>query len=479
MIKLKLKTLAPLALLLAAVPAAALQPLPLLDDEATEAEEEDEHWVLLKGGDVYTGTGALLRKADVLCRDGKIAEIGYDLYAPEEAEVMEISGYRVYPGLVALESRGLFGGSGSLADSVDPFNESMTYAVASGITTAVNGSEIGKLNRGRLEDVLVKRGTFVGLSYSISNPSGRGSLREKLEAAAAYLRTYREWQVQVRSNKDLKEPKKSGVDSNVLAVLEGKARALFSSDEQQDLVGIARLAQEYGFRPVIKGCREGWIVADELGRAGAFAIIEARDRRSKNEALVRPGGSSIENAAILHQHGVQVAVLPSSTGISLGGIVGRDIMHMPTEAAFAVRGGLPEDAAIASMTTIPARLLGLGHRLGTIEEGKDADLIVTDGDLLHYRTFVQWALVGGRVVYDKEAELYFAHIRPRPDGELAPESPVDPGEDDVVEPPAEEPEEEPAEEPSEGSGDAPTEDPTEPPPADGGTEEGPAEDTAD
>ena len=180
-------------------------------------------------------------------------------------------------------------------------------------------------------------------------------------------------------------------------------------------------------------------MADELGRAGAFAIIEARDRRSKNEALVRPGGSSIENAAILHQHGVQVAVLPSSTGISLGGIVGRDIMHMPTEAAFAVRGGLPEDAAIASMTTIPARLLGLGHRLGTIEEGKDADLIVTDGDLLHYRTFVQWALVGGRVVYDKEAELYFAHIRPRPDGELAPESPVDPGEDDVVEPPAEEP----------------------------------------
>ena len=80
-----------------------------------------------------------------------------------------------------------------------------------------------------------------------------------------------------------------------------------------------------------------------------------------------------------------------------------------------------------------------------------------------------------RSVYDKEAELYFAHIRPRPDGELAPESPIDPGEDDVVEPPAEEP----AEQPSEGSGDAPTEDPTEPPPADGGAEEGPVEDTAD
>ncbi len=456
MIKLKLSALAPLTLLLAAAPAAlALAPVPQDDDsgdvEEAEAEEDGDRWILLQGGDVYTGTGALLRDADVLCKNGKITEVGYDLLAPEGAELLEISGYRVYPGLVALESRGLFGGSGSLNDSVDPFNESMTYAVASGITTAVNGSEVGKLNRGRLEGVLVKRRTFVGLSYSVSNPSGRVSLREKLDGAAAYLREYRKWQVQVRSNKDLKEPKKSGVDSNVLAVLEGRARALFSADDQQDLIAIAQLAQEYGFRPVIRGCREGWIVADELGRAGAFAIVEARDRRSKNEALVRPGGSSIENAAILHQHGVQVAVLPSSTGISLGGIVGRDIMHMPTEAAFAVRGGLPEDAAVASMTTVPARLLGLGHRLGTIEPGKDADLIITDGDLLHYRTFVQWALVGGRVVYDKEAELYFAHIRPRPDAELAPESPVDPGEEEVVEPPAPEGEE-PGEAPAEGEG---------------------------
>ena len=130
-------------------------------------------------------------------------------------------------------------------------------------------------------------------------------------------------------------------------------RALFSADEQTDLVEIARLAQRFGFRPVIQGCYEGWVVADELGRAGASAIVTPRTRRSKSENLVRPGGSSIENAAKLHAAGVPVAIVPQSRGIDLGGIVGRDIMHLPIEAGFAVRGGLSNQAALEAITIVP------------------------------------------------------------------------------------------------------------------------------
>ena len=140
------------------------------------------------------------------------------------------------------------------------------------------------------------------------------------------------------------------------------------------------------------------------------------------------GGSSIENAAILHSHGVQIAIIPGSRGIDLGGIAGRDIMHLPIEVGFAIRGGLPEDAGLASVTTVPARLLGVSHRVGTLEVGKDCDLIVTDGDLLHYQTFVQYTVVDGDLVYDKQDELYFAHIRPRDDSLLAPLVPFDPAE---------------------------------------------------
>ena len=321
------------------------------------------------------------------------------------------------------------------------------------MTTAVNGSQVAKLKRGEIKDVVVKNGTFENFSYQTSSPQGKTQLREKFEAAAKYLRDYRQWEVDVRSNKDLKEPSKRGVDQKVLDVLQGKIFATFNSDDRTDLLEIARLAQRFGFRPIINGCREGWVVAAELGRAGAMALVTPRDRRPRSETLVRDGGSSIENAAILHRHGVQVAVIPQSPGISLGGIVGRDLLHFPTEAAFAIRGGLPETAALESMTIVPARMLGIDWRVGTLEKGKDADIIVTDGDLLHYQTWVQWAIVEGKVVYDKQEEMYFAHIRPRPETALAPESRVDPGEENPAEPPA--PTEAPAETPADPPADPP------------------------
>jgi imidazolonepropionase-like amidohydrolase len=115
-----------------------------------------------------------------------------------------------------------------------------------------------------------------------------------------------------------------------------------------------------------------------------------------------------------------VAVLPQDTSISLSGLVGRDLGHLPIEAAFAVRGGLPELAALQAITLVPARLLGVEHRVGSLERGKDCDLIVTDGDLLHYETFVQYAVVEGKLVYDKEKEHYFAHIRPREEADVVP-----------------------------------------------------------
>jgi hypothetical protein len=72
--------------------------------------------------------------------------------------------------------------------------------------------------------------------------------------------------------------------------------------------------------------------------------------------------------------------------------------------------------------------LGVGHRVGTLEIGKDCDFIVTDGDLLHYQTFVQYTVIDGTKVYDKQDELYFAHIRPRDDSLLAPLVVSDPAE---------------------------------------------------
>lgn len=422
-------------------------------------EDEGPAWLAVVGGDVHTGTGAVLRGATILCKDGVVDQIGYDVFVPEDAEVLEVRGQRVYPGLVAISatSRILSGGFMSAApvrdphdvidglvteekrhaeieaeeegafatvddaaaqtaleDSFDPFSNYLVLALATGITSAQQQGSAVKLRRGEIEGVDMRAGHLVSYSYSTRNPSGIQSTRDRFETARRYLRDVRDYERNKASDDELEEPSKKGVDSNALAVLQGQKLAQFSADARTDLLGIARLAQEYGFRPVINGCVEGWTVADELGRAGAFAIVVPRARRDKAEILVRDGGSSIENAAILHRAGVQVAVAPSSSNIDLGGITGRDLLHLPIEAGFAVRGGLPDDAALAAITSVPARILGVSDRVGTIEVGKDADLIITDGDVLHYETFTQWAVVAGKVVYDKQEELFFAHIRPRP-----------------------------------------------------------------
>ncbi len=439
------------------------------EQEAEEEEDQDKYFAVV-GGDVFTGTGGVLRGVTVLSKNGVIEEIGNNVYLPEGTETLDAAGLRVYPGLVALNAstgvtRGLFsaeikepkredilthlnetlervihghtetpddgyaeeeddwedldlqaqvavGGTSKFNDSFDPFSPFMTLALASGITTAEQSGAAVKLKRGEIGDVVMNERNIVSFSWSTQNPSGIRSLREKFKVTREYLALYRAWEA--RGDKEEKEPAKRGVDTGALRVLQNQALARFRSNDREDLMGIAHFAQENGFRPVIDGCREGWTVADELGRAGAYAILTARDRSPKRETLVRDGGSNIQNAAILHEHGVQVAVKASVGSIESMGISGRDLLHLTVEAAFAVRGGLSNSAALSAITTVPARILGVSERIGSVEVGKDCDLIVTDGDVLHYQSFVQFAVVAGRLVYDKEEELYFAHIRPRP-----------------------------------------------------------------
>lgn len=399
-----------------------------------EAEKGEEHWFAVIGGDVYTGTGETLRGATVLARNGKISAIGFDIDLPPDTKVLDVNGLRVYPGLVAISSQGLMGSATSdFEDTTDPFNSRMILGLAAGITTTGISNSAVKLKRFALKGLVLQDKIFSTLTWSNRNPSGKRGLREKFAAAAEYLRKYRDWQEKVKKDKELKEPPKKGVDTSVLSIIQGEMTAKFNASNRDELLGIARLAQEFGFRPVIEGCQEGWTIADELGRAGAMAIVTPRDRRTKDELLAREGGTSIENAAILHRSGVPVAVIPATEGIDLGGIVGRDIMHLPIEADFAVRGGLSEQAALEAITIVPARMLRVSHRVGSLEVGKDCDLIVTDGDILHYQTFVQYTVIDGKQVYDKEKELFFAHIRPRPVAEM-PAKKLDKGESETKPP---------------------------------------------
>ena len=171
------------------------------------------------------------------------------------------------------------------------------------------------------------------------------------------------------------------------------------------------LIKDYDFKVILEDVDEGWIVADEIGREHAWCVITPRNRVSKSKTLNRKSGSTIEQAKILNRAGVKFSIISLSSSVSVGGIAGRDLMNLPLEVAFGIRGGLNEEDALKSITIHPAEMLGVAHRIGSIEKGKDADLIVLDGDPFDYRTFVDYSFVNGKLYYDKSKERYFSHIK--------------------------------------------------------------------
>ena len=377
--------------------------------------DPDSPYLYIHGADIHTVTDGVIHKGDILCKDGRVLKLGENLRKPHGARRIDASGMQIYPGLIAVDSSGIVSGRGlSIRDSYDPYALNIDLGLSGGLTTVQSGGAVAKLKHGTLDGILLGETGWVNMNYSTTSPSGRRKLREEFSKVRDFLREHRRWSLDKALGEDVgEEPEPKGVNKQHLALLKGEAVARFSANSLKDLLATCDLLEEYPMQSVIIGGREAWACAGRLGRVGAQLVITPRAKSWADDSLNRPSGWSIENARILWDHGVSFSILPGQRFISTGGIAGRDLLTLPMEAAFAIRGGLPQEVALRSITLDAAKLLGVDHRLGSIETGKDADFILCDGDLFHYRTFVQWAVVDGTVVYDKMKAPYFAHIRPR------------------------------------------------------------------
>jgi len=396
------------------------------DEKKDKKEEKKDRWFAVKGATVHTISGPTLEQATIVCKNGKVYAIGRSVPIPHDAEQLDATGFHVYPGLIAVRSVTLVGGEPP-EDTTDVFSLASTAALASGLTTVVTGNTAAKVTYGTLEGMIVKRNLFETMRYRSTDPGGKRRMREGFEKARQYLRDQQAFEEDRKRNPDLKAPDdknvKSGDAALALRLLKGEATALVDADTAGELLQLCDLVEEYGFKMVIRGAREGWTVAPRLARAGIACIITPRSRVDPDPRMLRPNGGTIENAAILHDHGVQIAVIPSIPGIGFGGLGGRDLMQLNLEAAFAVRGGLSEETALRAITLDAARILGVDDRVGSIQVGKDADFFVADGDALYYMTMSRWTIVNGRIMYDKNKETLLNHIRP--DGNINPPPPND------------------------------------------------------
>lgn len=384
--------------------------------------------IAIVGGDVYTVTREVVRRGTVLVRGGKIVRVGQDVPVPEGAEVIEAGGMYVCPGFVAITANrvavsGNTSGSNKIADALDPYDRNIEFCLGSGITTACvttgggfsrfrgrrSGSgaspptkhAVVKMTYGDLEGMLVREGPFYWVSSStLTGGLNRFNWRENLKQAKQYVADHAQYEKDKKAGKDVKEPRRP-VSEEIVKLVRGELRLRTSANSTDEIRDMVALAEEFGYRLLLEGVHEGWLVAEELGEARVPVVLTPRSRREAELGREDSSGSSIESSRILEEAGVPFAVSTLSGSVSLGGLAGRDLTSLPLEAAFAVRGGCQERTALAAITIVPAQMLGLDDRIGSIEEGKDADLLILNGPPLDYRTYVETALVNGKVYYER------------------------------------------------------------------------------
>jgi len=392
--------------------------LPLLADEPATA---------IKGGDLYTITSGIIKNGTILIEDGRISRIGQNVEVPKNAKVIDARGKVVMPGLVAATAEvGIagFGSTNKIADSLDPFSNSVSMALASGVTTAFvsrgrpsDNNPIGGTNAvikttyGDLDNMLVREPVAENVTISSVEWLRKTNFLQNLRKAQNYLQKLDTYTRTKDNNRKQEEPKKpSGIDAYI-RLLKRQLPARLQAATAGDILGILELVDEFGIRIILEEVVEGWIVAEEIAKRDVCVIITPRHKRRPNEDISGPSGSTLENAAILKKAGVKLAIVPTSPNFATWGIAGRDLITLPMEAAFAVSGGLDERTALEAITITAAEIIGVADRVGSLQVGKDADIIILDGHPFHHKTFVEVTLVNGKVLYEKKNSTYFAHIQ--------------------------------------------------------------------
>jgi len=404
--------------------------------EAPKKKEEKEkkpERLAVVGARIHTGTGAVIPRATLLVKDGKVEGVGAGLFIPPGTETIDASGLHLCPGVVAmrLSGVGLSGRSKSYADVLNPYDFRVKYALAAGITSSIEGRSTSancviKMTYGDLDHMLVAEKTMVGMgasSLASTRRTDREKLRKLVEAFTDWKRDYRAWRTKVAGgDKQAKEPKTPKTVADLARVYKGEAVLWIEGPSRREqLAPVLDFLHRVNLPAVLNSPTEGWTMAPRIGRARCMAVVSPRVFQPRDEKAMEPRGSNIRIAAILAEAGVPVACFPARSrfgggGLGFSGIFGRD-MHTPfMEPAFAVRGGLDQEAALASVTRVPALMAGVEHRVGTLEKGKDADFLLVNGHPLHYQALVERTFIEGKCYYDRGKEPIYRDIPRREPG---------------------------------------------------------------
>lgn len=267
---------------------------------------------------------------------------------------------------------------------------------------ATSNSAVIKMSYGVLDGMLLAENVFLDANPgALIGAENQRRWREQFALAKQYLKDQEEHEKATAAGKKQTPPKKP-VKDDVLRLVKNEVAMRISADSVSEMQSLIELSKELGYKLVIAGAGESWVIGRELAEADASVILTPRRRRSAEFGAEDRTGTWIETPRVMEEQGVPFAVDALSSSISLNGLAGRDLTSLPLEAAFAVRGGAEERTALAAITIVPATMMGLQDRIGSLEVGKDADLLILNGQPLDYRTYVETAVVNGNVVYERD-----------------------------------------------------------------------------
>jgi imidazolonepropionase-like amidohydrolase len=403
--------------------------------------------IAITNGKVMTITQGTLGPGTVLVEGGRIVAVGEEVILPEDAEIYDATGKVVMPGLIDPHCHvGLFpDGVGweysdgnemtdpitphlRALDAVHPEDPAFRELVAAGVTTVLTGPGSGNVIGGQwvcLKTVpkpnveqmvlLEPAGMKMALGENPKRvygeqkkaPSTRMGNAAALRAALVDAQNYMEerrryedalaaYQAKVGAgDRDAEEPKLVERDLKLEAlgkVLRREMKARIHAHRADDMLTAIRIAEEFNLDLTLEHATEGYKIADILATKGipvtAGPILFSREKYELRNMTPK-------NPSLMAEAGVKVAIQTDEMSA---------VKYLTINAALAVREGMPEEEALKAITIHAAEIIGVADRVGSLEVGKDADIVVFSGHPFDYRTVTNLVLVDGQVAYMREEE---------------------------------------------------------------------------
>ena len=383
--------------------------------------------LLIKNGYIKTMAGADLKNGCVLIGDdGKIAAVGTELTAPEGAAVIDAQGRLVTPGCVDAHCHiGMFnsavgweGADGNewsdpvtphmrAIDSIYPQDETFAQAIRGGVTSACTGpgsaNVVGgtfaaiKLCGNRVDDMIIKFPLAMKCAFG-ENPkrvygqNGRKMPATRMATAAVLRELLFKSRNYLQAKEDGKDPTFDMKLEAMLPVMRKEIPLKAHAHRADDIVTSIRIAKEFDVMLTLDHCTDGEVIAKELAEEGYPAFVGPTfGEKSKVELI----NKSFTTPAVLHAAGVPISIITDSPVIPQE--------NLPMCAGLAVSAGLPMEEGWRAITINPAVQTGIGDRVGSLEVGKDGDVVIWTADpLVTIGAEAYVTVVDGRVVYSAE-----------------------------------------------------------------------------